>query len=308
MSATDQSVNELPEFGVSVEYATGLFAALFTGPQLVPPSAWLPKLIDDDSFADAEEAQRIIGVLMDLYNAVGRRLGAEDTRLVPKPDQTDAIEAFCAGYWAGVRLQPEWEGDPRGMMLVFPLAVLAGEVSDDDLSEDLQAMPDPAAWRQGHRDRLFDHLMELYQYWAPFRGRASGTVRATKPRVGRNDPCPCGSGKKYKKCCAIAGLKGTAANDTATNDVELHSVADDEDPVIVHSPLECQITRDEVTVSIYIYRGDTDPGWLLEVEDHLGGSTCWDDPFPTDQAALDEALKTIEEEGIGSFAAGAGYK
>jgi len=26
-------------------------------------------------------------------------------------------------------------------------------------------------------------------------------------RVGRNDPCPCGSGKKYKKCCG--------ANDTA---------------------------------------------------------------------------------------------
>jgi uncharacterized protein YecA (UPF0149 family) len=23
----------------------------------------------------------------------------------------------------------------------------------------------------------------------------------TKPKVGRNDPCPCGSGKKYKKCC-----------------------------------------------------------------------------------------------------------
>jgi SEC-C motif-containing protein len=22
-----------------------------------------------------------------------------------------------------------------------------------------------------------------------------------RPRVGRNDPCPCGSGKKYKKCC-----------------------------------------------------------------------------------------------------------
>jgi preprotein translocase subunit SecA len=24
------------------------------------------------------------------------------------------------------------------------------------------------------------------------------------PRVGRNDPCPCGSGKKYKKCCGVA--------------------------------------------------------------------------------------------------------
>ena len=28
-----------------------------------------------------------------------------------------------------------------------------------------------------------------------------GTVRRESPRVGRNDPCTCGSGKKYKKCC-----------------------------------------------------------------------------------------------------------
>lgn len=27
------------------------------------------------------------------------------------------------------------------------------------------------------------------------------TYRREQPRVGRNDPCPCGSGKKYKKCC-----------------------------------------------------------------------------------------------------------
>lgn len=27
------------------------------------------------------------------------------------------------------------------------------------------------------------------------------TVRREEPKVGRNDPCPCGSGKKFKKCC-----------------------------------------------------------------------------------------------------------
>ena len=32
---------------------------------------------------------------------------------------------------------------------------------------------------------------------------ATAAARATK--VGRNDPCPCGSGKKYKKCCGAAG-------------------------------------------------------------------------------------------------------
>lgn len=30
---------------------------------------------------------------------------------------------------------------------------------------------------------------------------APGTVRNESPKVGRNDPCPCGSGKKHKKCC-----------------------------------------------------------------------------------------------------------
>ena len=32
-----------------------------------------------------------------------------------------------------------------------------------------------------------------------------GTVKRTKPKIGRNDPCPCGSGKKYKKCCLYKG-------------------------------------------------------------------------------------------------------
>jgi len=26
-------------------------------------------------------------------------------------------------------------------------------------------------------------------------------IRSSEAEVGRNDPCPCGSGKKYKKCC-----------------------------------------------------------------------------------------------------------
>ena len=29
----------------------------------------------------------------------------------------------------------------------------------------------------------------------------AGTIKREGPKVGRNDPCPCGSGKKYKKCC-----------------------------------------------------------------------------------------------------------
>ena len=32
----------------------------------------------------------------------------------------------------------------------------------------------------------------------------TATVRRDGGKVGRNDPCPCGSGKKYKQCCGKA--------------------------------------------------------------------------------------------------------
>ena len=34
--------------------------------------------------------------------------------------------------------------------------------------------------------------------------KRSQTVRHEGPKIGRNDPCPCGSGKKYKKCCGAS--------------------------------------------------------------------------------------------------------
>ena len=76
-----------------------------------------------------------------------------------------------------------------------------------------------------------------------------------------------------------------------------------DDCELISSPLEQEVTRDGVTVGVFIYRGAADDGWILEVEDQDGGSSVWDDRFPTDQAALDEALRTIDIEGIGSFAA-----
>ena len=41
------------------------------------------------------------------------------------------------------------------------------------------------------------------------RDAAPVTVRRTQPKVGRNDPCPCGSGKKYKKCCGVGVAAGS---------------------------------------------------------------------------------------------------
>ena len=66
------------------------------------------------------------------------------------------------------------------------------------------------------------------------------------------------------------------------------------------SPL-CRSNTDKGhVVSLEIYRGP-DTGWTLEAVDASNNSTVWDDHFPTDQAALDEGLRTIRDEGIESL-------
>lgn len=46
-------------------------------------------------------------------------------------------------------------------------------------------------------DKIYDEETRKRLYMEQ---KMSGTVRKEK-KIGRNDPCPCGSGKKYKKCC-----------------------------------------------------------------------------------------------------------
>ncbi len=66
------------------------------------------------------------------------------------------------------------------------------------------------------------------------------------------------------------------------------------------SPLCRKITRDGTSVEVLIY-SDGNYGWILEVVDEEDASTVWDNPFLTDQAALAEVMKTIDEKGIYSF-------
>ncbi len=52
---------------------------------------------------------------------------------------------------------------------------------------------------------------------------------------------------------------------------------------------------------VEIYKSECDQNWLLEVVDEDGTSTVWNDLFKSDQAAMDEVLNTIEEEGLSAF-------
>ena len=71
-------------------------------------------------------------------------------------------------------------------------------------------------------------------------------------------------------------------------------------PIPKMSTLCQSVTRDGKAVQVEIYE-DGENGWLLEVVDEHGNSTVWDDSFSTEQSALDEALRTINDEGMDSL-------
>ena len=55
-----------------------------------------------------------------------------------------------------------------------------------------------ARMRSSPRYRLLSDAIDAMQWWACF---DSPPPSEPQKKVGRNDPCPCGSGRKYKHCC-----------------------------------------------------------------------------------------------------------
>jgi uncharacterized protein len=54
--------------------------------------------------------------------------------------------------------------------------------------------------REECEENLPQAVTNIYRFWIAQRGVK--TIRREDARIGRNDPCPCGSGKKFKKCCS----------------------------------------------------------------------------------------------------------
>ena len=73
------------------------------------------------------------------------------------------------------------------------------------------------------------------------------------------------------------------------------------DPNLVTSGLSETVTRDGITVKVCIYRLETDTEWSLEVVNAAGTSIVWDELFSSDNAAKEEFLRTVAEDGMATF-------
>ena len=72
-------------------------------------------------------------------------------------------------------------------------------------------------------------------------------------------------------------------------------------PNIVDSDLSGIVSKDDITVEVFIYRLENESKWSLEVLNNAGTSIVWDDLFDSDDEAYAEFQRTVEEEGMNAF-------
>jgi uncharacterized protein len=192
----------------------GFLTSVAIGPRLVMPSEWLPWVWDSEvggvvpEFGSQAQASHIVSLVMRLYSGV---LDAFATH----PESFDPVFRAGAQYGAG-----EWcEGFLLGFMfetgswstLLLAQPTWFAPFMRLGVGEGRDAS-DKAGDAQMWVDAIEPALRQIHSFWLarrpfgpsgaayPVRETSTPLVRAA-PKIGRNDPCPCGSGKKFKKCC-----------------------------------------------------------------------------------------------------------
>jgi len=187
---------------MSYPAAQGLFAALGSVPGVVPPRTWLTMVVGQEPLNSQAEVEGLIGLVMRLYNDTLGQLERADPALCPDAADADAIRDWCWGYAQGLETDdPDRSVDSDEVLECLDVIdVLAEQLPP---SEVMPSDADESEWLAEQRSTLLDRVVLLHRSWAKARVGAIPQPPTPNPRpaVGRNDPCPCGSGKKYKKCC-----------------------------------------------------------------------------------------------------------
>ena len=217
---TQEMIEELDEFLMSddspeecflLSDLDGFLTGIVVGPDLIMPSEWLPLIWGDGEpdFKDDNHAERIIGIIMSRYNEIIHQLddepGAFEPILYSGPDGSllaaDWVEGFMDAFSLRIDSWDPLLADEDGRYLMGPLMAFLTDVDGKSLvaetPEELDLM------MQESTESLPYVIKGINDYWKSRRSTANDNAQAVSKKVGRNDPCPCGSGKKYKRCCGL---------------------------------------------------------------------------------------------------------
>jgi uncharacterized protein len=209
----------------------GFLFAIASSPETIPPSEWMPMIGNDEDigFEDESEAQRVLNQIMTLYNEVNTSV-LERSEILPigcefkmnifaNFDEHTSVLQWSRGFNIGHDwLSDVWEeylleemDEECGatvMVLSFFSSRQLAEAFYADIDHSESSEPGKSFEQFAEKIReLFPAALSAYAHLGRtifevlMENSNDGTQPAQHTKIGRNDPCPCGSGKKYKKCC-----------------------------------------------------------------------------------------------------------
>jgi uncharacterized protein len=207
----------------------GFLFAVACAPEPVPPSEWLPLVFGEDeaNYQDLHEVETIMQAILGLYNRINREVVEGRVALPPGCEMREAamanlepdapLGAWARGFAEGhhwleelwdAYLPAELDGEAGSILTVlcffssrevaeaFREEAHAGDKTLEEMADALLTVLPDAVRGYAHLGRSISQAIEEQ--------RDAEHTPARSDKVGRNEPCPCGSGKKYKRCCGSA--------------------------------------------------------------------------------------------------------
>jgi uncharacterized protein len=228
---SDKEMDELDSFLMSdatsnevmmLDSLDGFLTTIASGPVILKPSDWLPRVWgpseeDAPTFTNDAQAERIIGLITRHLNAIVWNLQQEPDLFEPVfdlqvyvDDEREYVdgEMWAHGYMTGINMQRDgWKAlfeSKHGIEVLQPIRLLGSA----DVSPEEEELTKTPAQREELSKPIPASVAWIYKFWAPQRAAAERTMGKTAeheiPKISRNAPCICGSGRKFKKCCGAS--------------------------------------------------------------------------------------------------------
>jgi len=218
--------SDRPEGTLSYHELQGYLFAIACAPEMIMPSEWLPPIFNDSEagLADLAEAEAVMASIMSLYNDFNRMVLERNVKLpsdikLKEPSSANigpesAIGKWSRGFFFGHSwLEELWhetlpeELDNELGACLMTLSIFSERKLANAYYQELGAMEvEPFEDFVDKTAKLFESAMNSYAHigrciYEVVLERNSPRPVVHPEKVGRNSPCPCGSGKKYKHCC-----------------------------------------------------------------------------------------------------------
>jgi yecA family protein len=194
---------------LGVSELDGFFAALACAPQMIAPSQWMPQIWGGPSqmpeWESEDEFRVVVSALMNYHDQVMQYF--HDGNFKPlflegkKADGSASliVEDWCEGFARGLSVWGEMSPSQMDKLLslIGPITLF---ITAEGYAS-LKTMTENEVMQQ--QRKITKNVRHIYKtFFQPLPAEQPSTKPVMAPRkAGRNDPCPCGSGKKFKKCC-----------------------------------------------------------------------------------------------------------